>query len=62
LLDILAGRSAGMPRLSDYDIDEAKKAFDVNEPQAKAILGSMDVNGFALIQGYVHGLSHCAFH
>lgn len=51
LLDILAGRSAPMPRLSDYAIDDAKEAYDVNEPQAKAILGAMDVTGFALIQG-----------
>jgi senataxin len=40
-----------MPRLSSNAIDDAKEAYDVNEPQAKAILGAMDVTGFALIQG-----------
>ena len=49
--NILAARSAMMPRLSDHAIDEAKRAYDVNEPQARAILGAMDVNGFVLIQG-----------
>ncbi|WVF66821.1 hypothetical protein IAT40_001563 [Kwoniella sp. CBS 6097] len=51
LQDILAGRSAMMPRLALDDIEDAIKSFDVNEPQAKAILGSMHVKGFALIQG-----------
>ena len=40
-----------MPRLSENDIDDARRAFDVNEPQARAILGAMSVEGFALIQG-----------
>ncbi|WVQ94431.1 hypothetical protein IAU59_001510 [Kwoniella sp. CBS 9459] len=51
LQDILAGRSAIMPRLALDDIEDAIKTFDVNEPQAKAILGAMHVKGFALIQG-----------
>ncbi len=51
LADILAARSAVMPRISEQAVDNAKKAFDVNEPQARAILGAMDVRGFALIQG-----------
>ncbi|OCF45032.1 senataxin [Kwoniella heveanensis CBS 569] len=51
LQDILAGRSAVMPRLALDDIEDAIKTYDVNEPQAKAILGSMHVKGFALIQG-----------
>ncbi|WWD16760.1 hypothetical protein CI109_101192 [Kwoniella shandongensis] len=55
LADALAGRSAVMPRLALNDIDDAIKSFDVNEPQAKAILGSMHVNGFALIQGGLVG-------
>ena len=40
-----------MPRLSDVAVEEAKRAYDVNEPQAKAILGAMQAHGFALIQG-----------
>jgi len=51
LADILAARSPVMPRISEQAVDNAKKAFDVNEPQARAILGAMDVRGFALIQG-----------
>jgi senataxin len=51
LSDILAGRSANMPRLADWEVEEAKESYDVNEPQARAILGAMGVQGFALIQG-----------
>jgi senataxin len=51
LADVLAGRSAVLPKLLDREIAEAIKSYDVNEPQARAILGAMDVNGFALIQG-----------
>lgn len=53
LADILSARSAVMPRLSDPAIDEAKRAYDANEPQARAILGAMAMKGFALIQGSV---------
>jgi senataxin len=53
LRDILAGKGAEMPRLRPDAVVDAKKAYDVNEPQAKAILGAMDSLGFALIQGYV---------
>lgn len=48
---ILEGKSAATPYMSEYQIEDAQKAFDVNEPQAKAILGSMNVEGFSLIQG-----------
>ncbi|KAK8861338.1 hypothetical protein IAR55_002157 [Kwoniella newhampshirensis] len=51
LRDVLTGRSAVMPQLALNDIEEAIKSYQVNEPQAKAILGAMHVNGFALIQG-----------
>ncbi|WVR04068.1 hypothetical protein IAU60_001067 [Kwoniella sp. DSM 27419] len=51
LQDILGGRSAMMPKLALDDIEEAMNTFDVNEPQARAILGSLHVKGFALIQG-----------
>ena len=49
--DVLAGRSAVLPRLSLQIVEAAQKAYDVNEPQAQAILGALDVQGFALIQG-----------
>lgn len=51
LQNILSARSATIPRLTQYEIGEAKKSFDLNEPQAKAVLGAMDIEGFALIQG-----------
>lgn len=53
LSDILAARSATMPALEPYKIEEAMKNYNVNEPQAKAILGAMSTKGFALIQGWV---------
>jgi senataxin len=53
LSDILAGRAARMPRLTSNAIDDAMEAYNVNEPQAKAILGAMESRGFALIQGSV---------
>jgi senataxin len=51
LTDILAGQAAKMPRLTSSAIDSAMEAYSVNEPQAKAILGAMETQGFALIQG-----------
>ncbi|WRT65451.1 uncharacterized protein IL334_002394 [Kwoniella shivajii] len=51
LQDALTGRSATMPKLALDDIEDAIKSYEVNEPQAKAILGAMHVKGFALIQG-----------
>lgn len=49
--DILAARSAPEPSLSEDDIKDAMGNFQVNEPQARAILGAFAVKGFALIQG-----------
>ncbi len=51
LNDILNARSAPMPTLSDHQVQLAMKNYQVNEPQAKAILGAMTSKGFALIQG-----------
>lgn len=51
LQNVLAARSATMPRLRQDEIDDAKKHLDLNEPQARAVLGAMDIEGFALIQG-----------
>lgn len=49
--DILAARSAPTPTISEADIEDAMNSFQVNEPQARAILGAFAVKGFALIQG-----------
>lgn len=42
-----------LPRIPQQQIQKAMQAYKLNEPQATAILGSLDVEGFALIQGYV---------
>lgn len=51
LRDILSAKSAAMPFMSESDVRSAMKNYNVNEPQAKAILGALSVKGFALIQG-----------
>lgn len=56
LSDVLAARSAIMPALRQPDVEDAMNTFQLNEPQAKAVLGAMKVKGFALIQGYVVSL------
>lgn len=40
-------------RVSAKDVDAAMRTYGVNEPQAKAILGSLETQGFSLIQGFV---------
>jgi senataxin len=40
-----------MPSLSAQEVQDAMHSYQVNEPQAKAILGALSVKGFALIQG-----------
>ncbi|EJU03106.1 hypothetical protein DACRYDRAFT_115362 [Dacryopinax primogenitus] len=49
--DILKPKPARLPKFSDIEVGNAMKAFEVNEPQANAILGSMQGDGFTLIQG-----------
>ncbi|KZT60309.1 hypothetical protein CALCODRAFT_465756 [Calocera cornea HHB12733] len=49
--DILRPKPARLPKFSNREIEDAMKAFEVNEPQANAILGSVQAEGFALIQG-----------
>lgn len=51
LRDILGGKSAHLPIMNDSEVQRTMKTYDVNEPQAKAILGSTRIEGFALIQG-----------
>lgn len=51
LSDVLGARSAAMPSLDSSDVTDAMNKFQLNEPQAKAVLGAMKVKGFALIQG-----------
>jgi senataxin len=51
LRDILGGRSAHLPMMNDGEVQRTMSTYDVNEPQAKAIIGSTRIDGFALIQG-----------
>lgn len=51
LSDILSARSASIPMLSDSQVRSAMNGYQVNEPQAKAIMGAMSSRGFSLIQG-----------
>ncbi|WVQ73855.1 hypothetical protein IAR50_003436 [Cryptococcus sp. DSM 104548] len=51
LTEALAGRSAKMSHPSSSDIEDAMKSFGLNQPQARAVVGSMQGRGFALIQG-----------
>lgn len=51
--NILKGRSAALPRLQDTAVIQAMGVYEVNEPQARAILGAISIEGFALIQGCV---------
>ncbi|KAF9220939.1 hypothetical protein BS17DRAFT_786249 [Gyrodon lividus] len=48
---IMQPRISALPRLERRDIDEAMSTYRVNEPQARAILSSLQAEGFALIQG-----------
>jgi senataxin len=50
---IMKPRPAKLPEISSSRIRQAMETYRVNEPQAGAILGSLDSEGFALIQGYV---------
>ncbi|KAK4689196.1 senataxin, partial [Tremellales sp. Uapishka_1] len=51
LKDVLDGKSATPPCLSEDEVRQAMGSYDLNEPQAKAVLGAMSVDGFSLIQG-----------
>lgn len=45
--------------VSAREVNEAMVTYGVNEPQARAILGSLQTKGFSLIQGLVVNTSLC---
>ena len=52
LLDsILYGRLPKAPTVNVDEIRRVMETYNVNEPQANAILKSLNTDGFALIQG-----------
>ncbi|KAH9922778.1 SEN1 N terminal-domain-containing protein [Epithele typhae] len=52
LLDIvLHGQLPRVPKVDKDEVQRVMKSYKVNEPQANAILKSLDTEGFALIQG-----------
>lgn len=48
---ILTPKLSGMPPLQQHEVQHTMAAHHVNEPQARAIIGSLKIDGFALIQG-----------
>ncbi|KAG1785943.1 SEN1 N terminal-domain-containing protein [Suillus plorans] len=48
---ILTPKLSGMPPLQQHEVQHTMSAYHVNEPQARAIIGSLKIDGFALIQG-----------
>ncbi|KAG1906409.1 SEN1 N terminal-domain-containing protein [Suillus fuscotomentosus] len=48
---ILTPKLSGMPPLQQHEVQHTMSAHHVNEPQARAIIGSLKIDGFALIQG-----------
>ncbi|KIJ54640.1 hypothetical protein M422DRAFT_220966 [Sphaerobolus stellatus SS14] len=48
---VLKPRLSPIPKFAPSQIERAMKTHQVNEPQAAAILGSMQTEGFSLIQG-----------
>ncbi|SJX63016.1 related to SEN1 protein [Sporisorium reilianum f. sp. reilianum] len=49
--DIIRGRLAPKVTLTGDEVRKAMQGYQVNEPQARAILGSLATEGFSLIQG-----------
>lgn len=49
--DIMNPRPARLPTFPDDRVTQAMSAYQVNEPQAVAILGALQTDGFSLIQG-----------
>ncbi|KAG2155818.1 SEN1 N terminal-domain-containing protein [Suillus bovinus] len=48
---ILTPKLPVMPPLEQREVQDTMSAYNVNEPQARAIIGSLKIDGFALIQG-----------
>jgi senataxin len=48
---ILTPKLSVMPSIEQREVQHTMSAYNVNEPQARAIIGSLKVDGFALIQG-----------
>ncbi|KDQ11409.1 hypothetical protein BOTBODRAFT_135716 [Botryobasidium botryosum FD-172 SS1] len=49
--DIISPQPATLPQISQTRIQSAMRSYGLNEPQAIAVLGSLETTGFALIQG-----------
>ncbi|SOV06578.1 uncharacterized protein UDID_01761 [Ustilago sp. UG-2017a] len=49
--DVIKGRVAPKATLAAEEVRKAMQEYQVNEPQARAILGSLATKGFSLIQG-----------
>jgi senataxin len=50
---VLRPQLSPIPAITPNDINQTMSNCNVNKPQAVAILGSLQADGFALIQGYV---------
>ncbi|OAX44312.1 hypothetical protein K503DRAFT_861544 [Rhizopogon vinicolor AM-OR11-026] len=48
---ILTPKLSALPPLEQREVQHTMSAYNVNEPQARAIIASLKVEGFALIQG-----------
>lgn len=48
---VMQPRLSGHPHLDHHEVQETMTNYRVNEPQARAILSSLQTEGFALIQG-----------
>lgn len=53
LQDILSPRPPPLVNPDERAISKTMGAYQVNKPQAMAIIGSLKHDGFSLIQGYV---------
>lgn len=49
---ILKPKLEKWPPITTQSVEQAQKEFNLNHPQARAVLSSLQTNGFSLIQGY----------
>ena len=49
--NVLKARVSPKPALTTQEVQQAMRAYAVNEPQARAVIGSLKTDGFSLIQG-----------